>query len=67
MATPMLMTVALRFLPPGVKLYGLASYALTARASKAYASLRAMPKLGRMPCLANNQVRLLITGHRLGL
>lgn len=27
---PMLMTVALRFLPPGVKLYGLASYALTA-------------------------------------
>lgn len=27
---PMLMTVALRFLPPGIKLYGLASYALTA-------------------------------------
>lgn len=27
---PMLMTVALRFLPPGVKLYGLAGYALTA-------------------------------------
>lgn len=37
--------------------------ALTARASAAYASLRAMPKLGRMPCLANNQVRLLINGH----
>ncbi|MFJ2366746.1 cardiolipin synthase [Pseudomonas sp. NPDC087697] len=37
--------------------------ALTARASNAYASLRAMPKLGRMPCLANNQVRLLINGH----
>ena len=28
--------------------------ALTARASSAYASLRAMPKLGRMPCLAIN-------------
>lgn len=27
---PMLMTVALRFLPPNVKLYGLAAYALTA-------------------------------------
>ncbi|ROM92118.1 cardiolipin synthase [Pseudomonas brassicacearum] len=37
--------------------------ALTARASKAYASLRAMPKLGRMPCLSNNQVRLLINGQ----
>jgi cardiolipin synthase len=37
--------------------------ALTARASSAYASLRAMPKLGRMPCLANNQVRLLINGE----
>lgn len=36
--------------------------ALTARASKAYAALRAMPKLGRMPCLANNQVRLLVNG-----
>ncbi|MGC5701729.1 cardiolipin synthase [Pseudomonas sp. NFXW11] len=36
--------------------------ALTARASQAYAALRAMPKLGRMPCLANNQVRLLING-----
>lgn len=36
--------------------------ALTARASNAYASLRAMPKLGRMPCLANNQVQLLING-----
>lgn len=37
--------------------------ALAARASSAYASLRAMPKLGRMPCLANNQVRLLINGE----
>ncbi|MCX8960499.1 MFS transporter [Erwinia psidii] len=27
---PLLMTVALRFLPPGIKLYGLAAYALTA-------------------------------------
>lgn len=37
--------------------------ALAARASSAYASLRAMPKLGRMPCLANNEVRLLINGN----
>lgn len=37
--------------------------ALAARASQAYASLRAMPKLGRTPCLANNQVRLLVNGH----
>jgi cardiolipin synthase len=37
--------------------------ALTARASSAYASLRAMPKLGRMPCLANNEVQLLVNGH----
>ncbi|WP_371926227.1 PLDc N-terminal domain-containing protein, partial [Pseudomonas sp. FSL R10-0071] len=36
--------------------------ALTARNSKAYGSLRAMPRLGRMPCLANNSVRLLING-----
>ena len=36
--------------------------ALTARASQAYASLRAMPKLGRMPCLANNRLRLLVNG-----
>ena len=36
--------------------------ALAARNSSAYASLRAMPKLGRMPCLANNQVKLLING-----
>ena len=36
--------------------------ALTARNSKAYGSLRAMPRLGRMPCLANNNVRLLING-----
>lgn len=37
--------------------------ALAARASSAYASLRAMPKLGHMPCLANNDVRLLIDGQ----
>ncbi len=37
--------------------------ALAARNSSAYASLRAMPKLGRMPCLANNEVRLLINGE----
>lgn len=37
--------------------------ALAARNSQAYAALRAMPKLGRMPCLANNQVRLLINGE----
>ncbi len=37
--------------------------ALTARASQAYDSLRAMPKLGRTPCLANNQVRLLVNGQ----
>ena len=36
--------------------------ALAARNSKAYTSLRAMPRLGRMPCLANNQVSLLING-----
>ncbi|KIH80765.1 cardiolipin synthase [Pseudomonas batumici] len=36
--------------------------ALAARSSQAYASLRAMPKLGRMPCLANNQVQLLVNG-----
>jgi len=36
--------------------------ALTARESESYAALRAMPKLGRMPCLANNQVTLLIDG-----
>ncbi|NBA97049.1 cardiolipin synthase [Pseudomonas sp. R5(2019)] len=36
--------------------------ALTAKRSDSYASLRAMPQLGRMPCLANNQVRLLING-----
>jgi cardiolipin synthase len=36
--------------------------ALAARGSASYASLRAMPKLGRMPCLANNQVSLLIDG-----
>ncbi|UVJ46685.1 cardiolipin synthase [Pseudomonas sp. LS1212] len=37
--------------------------ALAARSSTSYASLRAMPKLGRMPCLANNEVRLLINGQ----
>lgn len=36
--------------------------ALTARESESYAALRAMPKLGRMPCLANNEVKLLIDG-----
>lgn len=38
--------------------------ALAARASDSYAALRAMPKLSRMPCLANNQVELLIDGKR---
>jgi len=37
--------------------------ALTARESASYAALRAMPKLGRMPCLANNRVKLLIDGE----
>ena len=37
--------------------------AVAARRSEAYASLRAMPKLGRMPCLANNEVKLLINGE----
>jgi cardiolipin synthase len=36
--------------------------AVAARQSPAYVSLRAMPKLGRMPCLANNEVKLLING-----
>jgi cardiolipin synthase len=36
--------------------------AVAARRSDAYASLRAMPKLGRMPALANNEVKLLING-----
>ncbi|WP_024694089.1 cardiolipin synthase [Pseudomonas syringae] len=36
--------------------------AVAARRSDAYASLRAMPKLGHMPALANNKVRLLING-----
>ncbi|CAM3810239.1 cardiolipin synthase [Pseudomonas wadenswilerensis] len=36
--------------------------ALAARNSESYGALRAMPKLGRMPCLANNQVRLLVDG-----
>ncbi|MDB5980000.1 MAG: cls 2 [Pseudomonas sp.] len=37
--------------------------AVVARRSAAYTSLRAMPKLGRMPCLANNEVKLLINGE----
>ena len=37
--------------------------AVAARRSAAYASLRAMPKLGRMPSLANNEVKLLINGE----
>lgn len=36
--------------------------ALAARESQSYRALRAMPKLSRMPCLANNQVKLLING-----
>jgi cardiolipin synthase len=36
--------------------------AVAARRSEAYDSLRAMPKLGRMPCLANNEVKLLVNG-----
>ncbi|WP_122343337.1 histidinol dehydrogenase [Pseudomonas amygdali] len=37
--------------------------AVAARRSDAYAALRAMPKLGNMPALANNKVRLLINGE----
>jgi cardiolipin synthase len=37
--------------------------ALSASASPAYQQLRALPRLGRMPCLANNQVQLLIDGE----
>ncbi|QLC73118.1 cardiolipin synthase [Pseudomonas sp. LPB0260] len=37
--------------------------AITARASKAFRRLRALPRLGSMPCLANNQVQLLIDGE----
>jgi cardiolipin synthase len=36
--------------------------AVAARRSDAYASLRAMPKLGSTPALANNEVKLLING-----
>ncbi|MFJ4144176.1 cardiolipin synthase [Pseudomonas sp. NPDC089734] len=36
--------------------------AVAARRSDAYASLRAMPRLGHMPALANNEVKLLING-----
>ena len=36
--------------------------AVAARRSDAYASLRAMPKLGNTPALANNEVKLLING-----
>ncbi|MGH8436919.1 MAG: cardiolipin synthase [Pseudomonas sp.] len=37
--------------------------ALAASESVAYGNLRAMPRLSQMPCLANNQVRLLIDGE----
>lgn len=37
--------------------------ALAARESLAYRRLRALPRLGRMPCLANNRVQLLIDGE----
>lgn len=37
--------------------------AIAAKASEAYGALRALRKLGRMPCLANNQVGLLIDGE----
>ncbi|MFB4391248.1 MULTISPECIES: cardiolipin synthase [unclassified Pseudomonas] len=37
--------------------------ALAARESQSYAALRAMPKLSRMPCLANNEVKLLVNGE----
>lgn len=40
-----------------------AEEALAAQDSDAYRTLRALPALGHMPCLANNQVRLLIDGH----
>ncbi|KIQ01303.1 MULTISPECIES: cardiolipin synthase [Pseudomonas] len=36
--------------------------AIAAGESEAYGQLRALPRLGRMPCLANNQVSLLIDG-----
>lgn len=38
-------------------------HAVAARRSDAYAALRAMPKLGHTPALANNKVRLLINGE----
>ncbi|MGE8359688.1 cardiolipin synthase [Pseudomonas sp.] len=37
--------------------------AQAANASETYQRFRALPRLGRMPCLANNQVRLLIDGE----
>ncbi len=37
--------------------------ALAARQSLAFRRLRALPRLGQMPCLANNQVELLINGE----
>lgn len=37
--------------------------ALAAKASDSYGELRALRKLGRMPCLANNKVGLLIDGE----
>ncbi|SDG45975.1 cardiolipin synthase [Phytopseudomonas seleniipraecipitans] len=36
--------------------------AIAAGESEAYGQLRALPRLGRMPCLANNRVSLLIDG-----
>ncbi|MFF7707295.1 cardiolipin synthase [Pseudomonas sp. NPDC007930] len=37
--------------------------AIAAKASASYGALRAMRKLGRMPCLANNKVGLLVNGE----
>ena len=37
--------------------------AISARQSEVYKQLRALPRLGRSPCLANNQVELLINGQ----
>ena len=37
--------------------------ALSASAAPVYQQLRALPQLGRMPCLANNQVQLLSDGE----
>jgi cardiolipin synthase len=40
-----------------------AEEALAAQDTDAYRTLRGLPALGHMPCLANNQVRLLINGN----